>query len=246
MQANAICRDADAAELPLVKDAATLLPKRADVLITDLIDHRSAYVIFAWSAVCFHAARMGNTANFGVRCSVLGMGLLPALDHAGACLLCNKATIVPSRIQVSSILTPFDLCTAQALFDLEITASVAGRILNIRPMVVLGTCRHMDVCKFHVDSAAQVKALLIEMRITDVCGFDISYLNRYRWHPSQERVDMSRCSWNIICRVLSAEGLNWSVCLSQTDCLAPAQLCVHACAGCRHIHGSPIPLMQPT
>ena len=35
--------------------------------------------------------------------------------------------------------------------------------------------------------------MLIEVRITGVCGFDISYLNRYRWHPSHERVDMSRC-----------------------------------------------------
>ena len=38
----------------------------------------------------------------------------------------------------------------------------------------------------------QVRAMLAEMRITDVCGCDISYLNRYRWHPGQERLDLRR------------------------------------------------------
>ena len=52
----------------------------------------------------------------------------------------------------------------------------------------------MDGCELQEGCAsAKVKAMLMEMCITDMCGFDISYLNRYRWHPSQERVDMSRC-----------------------------------------------------
>jgi hypothetical protein len=52
-------------------DAAALLPRRASVLVTDLLDH-----------------------------SVLGMGLLPALDYAAERLLAPGALVVPHRVQV--------------------------------------------------------------------------------------------------------------------------------------------------
>ena len=38
----------------------------------------------------------------------------------------------------------------------------------------------------------QVMAQLVDMRVTDVCGFDLSYLNRYRWGCAAEKVDLSR------------------------------------------------------
>ncbi|KAK9917705.1 hypothetical protein WJX75_007354 [Coccomyxa subellipsoidea] len=38
----------------------------------------------------------------------------------------------------------------------------------------------------------RVRAMLVEMRITDVSGFDLSGLNRYRWNPSHEKIDLSR------------------------------------------------------
>ena len=49
-----------------------LLPRRAGVLVTDLLDH-----------------------------SVLGMGLLPAVDHAARCLLAPGAQVIPQCVHVS-------------------------------------------------------------------------------------------------------------------------------------------------
>ena len=52
-------------------DVATLLPTRASVLVTDLLDH-----------------------------GILGAGLLPALDYAAERLLAPGALVVPQRVQV--------------------------------------------------------------------------------------------------------------------------------------------------
>jgi hypothetical protein len=48
--------------------------------------------------------------------------------------------------------------------------------------------------------------MLVEMRITDVSGFDVSNLNCYRWHPGQERIDLSRCGlqWHAMPGLLRA------------------------------------------
>lgn len=41
--------------------------------------------------------------------------------------------------------------------------------------------------------------MLVEMRITDVWGFDLSGLNRYRWNPTHEKIDLSRfCSLSLM------------------------------------------------
>ena len=39
---------------------------------------------------------------------------------------------------------------------------------------------------------AQVWAMLVEMRVGHVAGFDLSVLNRYRWYPGLERVELDR------------------------------------------------------
>jgi hypothetical protein len=39
----------------------------------------------------------------------------------------------------------------------------------------------------------QVFAMLVELRIGDVAGFDLSVMDAYRWHPHLERVDLSKC-----------------------------------------------------
>ena len=62
---------ADAAPTRSALEAAVLLPRRPSVLVTDLLDH-----------------------------SVLGMGLLPAVDYAAERLLAPGALVVPQRIQV--------------------------------------------------------------------------------------------------------------------------------------------------
>jgi hypothetical protein len=39
----------------------------------------------------------------------------------------------------------------------------------------------------------QVYAMLMELRIGEVAGFDLSVMDAYRWHPHIERIDLSRC-----------------------------------------------------
>ena len=34
--------------------------------------------------------------------------------------------------------------------------------------------------------------MLVELRIDDVSGFDLSALNVFRWHPHHDKVDLSR------------------------------------------------------
>jgi len=43
-----------------------------------------------------------------------------------------------------------------------------------------------------VPGRAVLWASLIEMRLTDVSGFDLRAMNSYRWHPSAERMDRMR------------------------------------------------------
>ena len=83
----------------LDEDAAALLPRRASVLVTDLLDH-----------------------------SVLGMGLLPALDYAAERLLAPGALVVPHRVQVWLTLAcvwPADLLLWDVNHRLTILANAA-------------------------------------------------------------------------------------------------------------------------
>ena len=41
-------------------------------------------------------------------------------------------------------------------------------------------------------ASLQVWAMLVEMRVGCVAGFDLSVLNRYRWYPGLERVELDR------------------------------------------------------
>ena len=38
----------------------------------------------------------------------------------------------------------------------------------------------------------QVVAMLVEIRLPLICGFDLSSMDRYRWYPGCESVDLSR------------------------------------------------------
>jgi hypothetical protein len=40
--------------------------------------------------------------------------------------------------------------------------------------------------------AAQVIAQLLDMRVTDVSGFNLSFLNSYRWGCAAEKVDLRK------------------------------------------------------
>ena len=41
-------------------------------------------------------------------------------------------------------------------------------------------------------ASPQVWAMLVEMRVGCVAGFDLSVLNRYRWYPGLERMELDR------------------------------------------------------
>lgn len=40
----------------------------------------------------------------------------------------------------------------------------------------------------------QVNAMLVELRMEEVAGFDLSVMDAYRWHPHAERVELDRCA----------------------------------------------------
>jgi predicted RNA methylase len=84
----------------------TVMSSPADVILTDLMDHAGG----------------------------LGLGLLPAIDHAGAHLAHPTSVVVPSRLRVM--------------------------------------------------------AVLIELRMDGVSGFDLRSLNAYRWHPQAAKIDL--------------------------------------------------------
>ena len=88
------------------QEASETLSSRADVLVTDLFDH-----------------------------SVLGMGLLPAVDYAARFLLAPGAVVLPGRVRV--------------------------------------------------------RAVLLELTLPPVNGFDLSPLDTYRWYPGDERVNLA-------------------------------------------------------
>eukprot|EP00887_Chlorella_sp_A99_P004798 scaffold4.g4798.t1 len=71
------------------EDAGALLPQRADLLVTDLLDH-----------------------------SVLGMGLLPAIDYAAQRLLAPGARVVPQAVQVYAALVEVGISQVSG-FDLS-------------------------------------------------------------------------------------------------------------------------------
>lgn len=44
----------------------------------------------------------------------------------------------------------------------------------------------------------QVWGMLLEARIGDINGFDLSALNVFRWHPHHEKVDLSRWATTLL------------------------------------------------
>lgn len=55
--------------------------------------------------------------------------------------------------------------------------------------------RLMQECPWPAELAVmlcQVSAMLVEVRITQVSGFDLSGLNRYRWNLGHEKIDLCR------------------------------------------------------
>lgn len=147
-------------------DGGVLLPRRASLLVTDLLDH-----------------------------SVLGMGLLPALDYAAERLLAPGALVVPQRVQVSRRCD--GMCQhglhSRCLFMVR-ASSACFAPTSLQAASLRCPCRSQPRCPLLDPSAnpRQVYACLVELRVGTVNGFDLSTLNAYWWHPGAERMELAR------------------------------------------------------
>ena len=135
--------------------AATTMPRRAGLLVTDLLDH-----------------------------GVLGLGLLPALDYAADRLLAPGALVVPSRVQVG---------VACWLHRAGLTRrrGQGSLVVPVLPLLL-----------------PQVYAVLLELRVGSVNGFDLSALNAYWWHPQSERLDLSRLPYRRLSAPFAVHSLD--------------------------------------
>jgi hypothetical protein len=181
------------------------IPERADILVTDLFDHRSDMQIWMLSpsrtcrVECLHPVLPSKEVAvmstlhitqgrpwWCVVCSVLGMELLPKLDYATRHLLKLGAVVVPAQVQVHAA-----LCSPASLL-----AWLSSFVVLVRKALSRSGMQPSTFCSCCL---MQVWAMLAEMRITDVSGFDVSALNRYRWHPGQESTDLDRCHPDCMC-----------------------------------------------
>jgi len=64
--------------------------------------------------------------------------------------------------------------------------------LNLIPALELASSRLSKPGVRVIPQSLTVKSMLMELRISSVSGFDLSYLNSYRWHPSHDKMDLSR------------------------------------------------------
>jgi protein arginine N-methyltransferase 7 len=68
-------------------------------------------------------------------------------------------------------------------------------LLGMRVIPVLRAARQMGMLAPDariVPRAAQLHAMLIELRLDTVRGFDLTAMNAYRWHPTAETVQLGR------------------------------------------------------
>ena len=94
----------------------------------------------------------------------------------------------------------------------------------------------------------QIKAVLVEVGVGTVSGFDLSSMNRYLWHPRQERLLLSTCvcsigsSWVVHCIVCQlvlmlesppSRKLGFRLCSTPLSCHAGETQHVVPSEGCR-------------
>lgn len=75
-----------------------VLPERAEVLVTDWLDHRS--VTPRRACGCLHLSASESLRKVRTDCSCLGMGLLKNLETAATNLLTANAVVIPAAVKV--------------------------------------------------------------------------------------------------------------------------------------------------
>ena len=64
--------------------------------------------------------------------------------------------------------------------------------MNLIPSLEVASSRLLKQGVRVVPQRIKVKSTLMELRISQISGFDLSYLNSYRWHPSHEKLNLNR------------------------------------------------------
>ena len=64
--------------------------------------------------------------------------------------------------------------------------------MNMLPAIEMASSRLLKAGVRVIPQCITVKAMLLELRITQISGFDLSYLNSYRWHPGHEKINLNR------------------------------------------------------
>ena len=120
--------------------------------------------------------------------SVLGPGMLNAIDEA-AKLVKREARIVPGSVKVVGSMTHL-LHSTIILLDNVPPIHFTLVSHSTPPLACAITLRGRSSEYWQL--SVQVRAQLLDMRVTSVSGFDLAYLNRYRWGCAAEKVDLSR------------------------------------------------------
>ena len=98
----------------------------------------------------------------------------------------------PSRITLLE--SPVEECVVEDRADVVVTDwfdhTVLG--LGVIPSLETAASRLARPGAKVVPQRVAVRAAIAELRIAKVSGFDLSYLNAYRWHPGHDRCDLSR------------------------------------------------------
>ena len=85
--------------------------------------------------------------------------------------------------------------------DLLLMDTFGFELLGQRALPVLDFARKFLLAKGAevVPRRVVVKARVVELRITEVCGMDVSFINQYRWYPGHERVaDLAATNYSFL------------------------------------------------
>ncbi|QDZ17548.1 S-adenosyl-L-methionine-dependent methyltransferase [Chloropicon primus] len=86
------------------------------------------------------------------------------------------------------------ISTIEERADILITEWMDHTVLgmNLLPSLEIASSRLLKQGVRVVPQRIHVKAALLELRISEISGFNLTYLNSYRWHPVHEKMDLHR------------------------------------------------------
>ena len=90
--------------------------------------------------------------------------------------------------------TEREISTIAERADILVTDWFDHRVLgmDVLPSIEIASSRLLKPGVRVIPQSIQIKSMLMELRISDVSGFDLSYLNTYRWNPAHEKINLDR------------------------------------------------------